>query len=114
DKTRGPELIPAMRKASLALHELVRRRSAADALYLVAFSYLAQEVAAEQLAQHTWPGGQAWAAGTNMQHALAVARVLLARHAAARREIIILTAGLPTASGSGSNVEPSYPPSGRP
>src|SRR5207253_2701373 len=73
DKTRGPDLIPAMRQAALALHELVQRRFAPDPLYLVAFSYIAQEVTAEQLVQYTWPGGQAWANGTNIQHALTVA-----------------------------------------
>src|SRR5262245_36742081 len=113
DMTRGPELIPAMRQASTALYELTRRQFADDALYLVVFSYLAHEVAPEDLAQHSWPGGQPWAAGTNMQHALRVARDLLGRHPTARREVIMLTAGVPTACGAGPDIERSYPPTMR-
>jgi uncharacterized protein with von Willebrand factor type A (vWA) domain len=110
DKTRGPDSIPAMRKAALALHELLRGRFPTAALHLLAFSYLAHEVPAKQLEQYTWPGGQPWAQGTNLQHALDVARDLLRTHDAAQREIVVLTAGVPTAYSSGGTVEFTYPP----
>jgi len=108
DKTRGPGLT-AIRTAALALRDLVRSDFATNPLTFVAFSYRALEVEADSLDEYTWPGGQPWATGTNMQHALDLARTVLTRHDGPG-EIIMLTAGIPTCYYTGDAVEMAYPP----
>jgi uncharacterized protein with von Willebrand factor type A (vWA) domain len=87
----------------------VGQRFAVNPLVFVAFSYQAREVEPDHLEQYTWPGGQPWATGTNMQHALDLARSALAR-SDAPGEIIMLTSGVPTCYSTGDAVEMAYPP----
>ncbi|MBI2166479.1 MAG: VWA domain-containing protein [Chloroflexi bacterium] len=67
----------AAKKASFALYFLIQSKFPRDALYLVGFSDYAIEIKGEDLIHTTW---NAWVSGTNMHHALMLARKLLSRH----------------------------------
>ncbi len=73
---------------------------------MVSFGRVAREVKPERLPEATWDFE--W--GTNMQHALLLARQLLARQTG-RKQIIMITDGEPTAHIM-ENGEPffDYPP----
>src|SRR4051794_4180931 len=69
--------VRAAKRLAMALNSLIKGQYPQDNLYVVGFSYLAKQIAPEDLPSLTW---QEWAYGTNMQHALVVARDLLATH----------------------------------
>ncbi|RMH79775.1 MAG: hypothetical protein D6683_05805, partial [Actinomyces sp.] len=100
--------LPA-KKVAMALHALISGQYPRDYLGMVSFSEVAREIAPERLPEVTWD----YVYGTNMQHALVLARRLLARRSGTR-QIIMITDGEPTAH-IDANGEPwfSYPPSPR-
>jgi uncharacterized protein with von Willebrand factor type A (vWA) domain len=97
--------VPAKRMA-LALHALIQGRYPHDHLYLVGFSDYARRLRPEDLAGTGWD----LVHGTNMQHAFALARRLLADHPRATRQVIMVTDGEPTAHLVGEAVQFHWPP----
>jgi uncharacterized protein with von Willebrand factor type A (vWA) domain len=97
--------VPAKRMA-LALHALIEGRYPHDRLYLIGFSDYARRLRPEDLAGAGWD----LVHGTNMQHAFALARRLLADHPRATRQVIMVTDGEPTAHLVGEDVKFHWPP----
>ncbi len=97
--------VPA-KKMAMALHTLISTRFPRDYLGIVGFSEVAREIKPEELPGAMWDSVY----GTNLQHALLLARRLLV-HQAGTKQIICVTDGEPT-----SHIEPdgevyfSYPP----
>ena len=100
----------AARKVAIALDTLIRTRYPRDTLRVVGFAYVAQEIAPRTLVSLSWQGR---GYGTNLQHALLLARRLLATAPTANRSIIVVTDGEPTAHIEDGRVEFSYPPTRR-
>jgi uncharacterized protein with von Willebrand factor type A (vWA) domain len=94
---------------ALALHALIEDRFPRDRLHLVAFSGYARLIRAEAI--HGF-GGTTREYGTNLHHALVLARRLLARHRGTR-QVIVITDGEPTAHLEGDRVHFAYPPTAR-
>jgi uncharacterized protein with von Willebrand factor type A (vWA) domain len=99
----------AAKKVAMALHALISTQFPRDYLGMVSFGRVAREVKPERLPEATWDFE--W--GTNMQHALLLARQMLARQTG-RKQIIMITDGEPTAHIL-DNGEPffDYPPDPR-
>ena len=97
--------VPA-KKMAMALHTLISSRFPRDYLGIVGFSEVAREIKPEELPTAMWD----YVYGTNLQHALLLARTLLA-HQHGTKQIIVVTDGEPTA-----HIEPdgevffNYPP----
>jgi uncharacterized protein with von Willebrand factor type A (vWA) domain len=98
----------AAKKVAMALHALISTQFPRDFLGMVSFGRVAREVKPERLPEATWDFE--W--GTNMQHALLLARRLLAQHGG-RKQIIMITDGEPTAHIEGGEAWFDYPPSPR-
>jgi uncharacterized protein with von Willebrand factor type A (vWA) domain len=97
--------VPA-KKMAMALHTLISSRFPRDYLGIVGFSEVAREIKPEDLPTAMWD----YVYGTNLQHALLLARRLLA-HQHGTKQIIVVTDGEPTA-----HIQPdgevffNYPP----
>ncbi|MHB8218923.1 MAG: vWA domain-containing protein [Acidimicrobiales bacterium] len=97
--------VPA-KKMAMALHTLITSRFPRDYLGIVGFSEVAREIRPEDLPAAMWD----YVYGTNLQHALLMARKLLA-HQHGTKQIIVVTDGEPTA-----HIDPdgevffNYPP----
>jgi len=97
--------VPA-KKMAMALQTLISSRFPRDYLGIVGFSEVAREIKAEELPTAMWD----YVYGTNLQHALVLARRMLA-HQHGTKQIICVTDGEPTA-----HIEPdgevffNYPP----
>jgi uncharacterized protein with von Willebrand factor type A (vWA) domain len=100
----------AAKKVAVALDTLIRTQFPRDHLSVIGFAYYAREIRPGALAELTWHG---YEYGTNLQHGLLLARRILARQAAANKEIVVITDGEPTAHFEGGQVEFSYPPTRR-
>jgi uncharacterized protein with von Willebrand factor type A (vWA) domain len=100
----------AAKRVAIALDTLIRTQYPRDHLAIVGFAYYARELRPEALAELGW---NTYEYGTNLQHALLLARRILARHHAANREIVVITDGEPTAHFEDGQVEFSYPPTRR-
>jgi uncharacterized protein with von Willebrand factor type A (vWA) domain len=100
----------AAKKVAVALDTLIRTQYPRDHLSVIGFAYYAREIRPGALAELTWHG---YEYGTNLQHGLLLARRILARQAAANREVVVITDGEPTAHFEGGQVEFSYPPTRR-
>jgi uncharacterized protein with von Willebrand factor type A (vWA) domain len=100
----------AAKKVAVALDTLIRTQYPRDHLSVIGFAYYAREIRPGALAELTWHGSEY---GTNLQHGLLLARRILAREAAANREIVVITDGEPTAHFEDGQVEFSYPPTRR-
>jgi uncharacterized protein with von Willebrand factor type A (vWA) domain len=100
----------AAKKVAVALDTLIRTQFPRDHLSVIGFAYYAREIRPGALAELTWHG---YEYGTNLQHGLLLARRILAREAAANKEIVVITDGEPTAHFEGGQVEFSYPPTRR-
>ncbi len=100
----------AAKKVAVALDTLIRTQYPRDRLSVIGFAYYAREIRPGGLAELTWHGHEY---GTNLQHGLLLARRILAREAAANREIVVITDGEPTAHFENGQVEFSYPPTRR-
>ena len=82
----------AAKKVAMALHALITSQFPRDYLGMVSFGRVAREVKPERLPEATWDFE--W--GTNMQHALMLARTMLPAQSG-RKQIIMITDGEPTA-----------------
>ena len=100
----------AAKKVAVALDTLIRTQFPRDHLSVIGFAYYAREIRPGALPELTWHG---YEYGTNLQHGLLLARRILARQAAANKEIVVITDGEPTAHFEGGQVEFSYPPTRR-
>jgi uncharacterized protein with von Willebrand factor type A (vWA) domain len=98
---------PAAKKVAVALQALIHGQFPRDRLFVVGFSDFAVEIRADDLPRAE---PNVWQQGTNMQHALMLARRRLAREPAAVRQIIMVTDGDPTAHLEGGESFFSYPP----
>jgi uncharacterized protein with von Willebrand factor type A (vWA) domain len=83
--------VPAKRMA-IALATLIKSRFPRDYLGVVVFSEVAREVKVEDLPTVMWD----YIYGTNLQHALALSRKMLAREQGTR-QVLVVTDGEPTA-----------------
>jgi uncharacterized protein with von Willebrand factor type A (vWA) domain len=97
----------AAKKVAVALDTLIRTQFPRDDLTIVGFAYYAREIRPQALAQLSWHG---YEYGTNLQHALMLARRILARSHGANKEIVVITDGEPTAHIEDGQVEFNYPP----
>jgi uncharacterized protein with von Willebrand factor type A (vWA) domain len=96
----------AAKKVAMALHALITSQFPRDFLGLVGFGELARELRPEQLPEVSWD----YTYGTNIQHALLLARKMLA-HQSGTKQIILITDGEPTAHIlPGGEPFFSYPP----
>ena len=100
----------AAKKVAVALDTLIRTQFPRDHLSVIGFAYYAREIRPGALPELTWHG---YEYGTNLQHGLLLARRILARQAAANKEVVVITDGEPTAHFEGGQVEFSYPPTRR-
>jgi len=83
--------LPA-KKVALALHTLIAARYPQDFLGIVGFSELAREISPAELPSVSWD----YVYGTNLHHALLLARRMLAAERG-NRQVILVTDGEPTA-----------------
>ncbi|MCZ7527461.1 MAG: VWA domain-containing protein [Acidimicrobiia bacterium] len=96
----------AAKKVAMALHALITTRFPRDHFGLVSFGRVAREVSPQRLPEMSWDFE--W--GTNMQHALLLARKQLARRRGTK-QVIMVTDGEPTAHIEGGEAYFQYPPS---
>jgi uncharacterized protein with von Willebrand factor type A (vWA) domain len=97
--------VPA-KKMAMALQTLITSRFPRDYLGIVGFSEVAHEIKPDELPTAMWDTVY----GTNLQHALLLARRMLA-HQHGTRQIIVVTDGEPTAHiDDAGDVEFNYPP----
>ncbi|MFN8026537.1 MAG: VWA domain-containing protein [Acidimicrobiia bacterium] len=97
--------LPA-KKVAMALHALITSQYPRDYFGLVSFGRVARDVKPERLPEMSWDFE--W--GTNMQHALLLARKQLSRQTGTK-QIIMVTDGEPTAHIENGQALFSYPPS---
>jgi uncharacterized protein with von Willebrand factor type A (vWA) domain len=100
----------AAKKVAMALQALIQGQFPRDRLYLIGFSDCASEIQFRQLPT-TQPNDMVQ--GTNMHHALMLARKLLSKEPAGTRQIIMVTDGEPTAHLESGYSYFQYPPSQR-
>jgi uncharacterized protein with von Willebrand factor type A (vWA) domain len=84
----------AAKKVTLALHSLIKGQYPRDALDIIGFGPVAQMLNPAELFELQIDG---YMQGTNLQHALMLARQKLSKHPGATRQIIVVTDGEPTA-----------------
>jgi uncharacterized protein with von Willebrand factor type A (vWA) domain len=82
----------AAKKVAMAMHSLITSQYPTDYLGLVGFGERARELRAAQLPEVSWD----YSYGTNMHHALLLARQMLARQRGTK-QVIMITDGEPTA-----------------
>ena len=82
----------AAKKTAVALHSLISSQFPADYLGIVGFSEVARALRPEQLPEVSWD----FVMGTNIQHALLLARRLLVGRGGTR-QVLMITDGEPTA-----------------
>jgi len=82
----------AAKKTAIALHSLISGRYPSDYLGIVGFSEVARALRPDQLPEVSWD----FVFGTNMQHALLLARRMLAGRPGTR-QVMMITDGEPTA-----------------
>ncbi|MDQ6937725.1 MAG: VWA domain-containing protein [Actinomycetota bacterium] len=78
---------------ALALHSLISTKFPQDSIQIIGFSDYARVMTPTDLIEHEWERVQ----GTNLQHALMLARRHLDRHRTAEPVILVVTDGEPTA-----------------
>jgi uncharacterized protein with von Willebrand factor type A (vWA) domain len=100
----------AAKKVAMALHTLIHTKYPRDRLYVVGFAYYARQIKPEAIATLS---PYEFEYGTNLQHALIIARQLLGRRSGGNKEIVVITDGEPTAHISNGQVEFAYPPTMR-
>src|SRR5918995_1213532 len=84
----------AAKKVAMALHTLIHTKYPRDRLYVVGFAYYARQLRPETIPMLS---PYEFEYGTNLQHALIIARQLLGRSSGGNREIVVITDGEPTA-----------------
>jgi uncharacterized protein with von Willebrand factor type A (vWA) domain len=100
----------AAKKVAMALHTLIHTKYPRDRLYVVGFAYYARQLKPESIPTLS---PYEFEYGTNLQHALIIARQLLGRSTGGNREIVVITDGEPTAHIEQGQVEFAYPPTMR-
>lgn len=100
--------VPAKRVA-LALSSLVSSKFPEDRFSVVGFSDYARQLQPRDLIATGWERVY----GTNMQHALLLARRLLSAHPGAEQQVIMVTDGEPTAHLEGEVAHFAWPPEPR-
>lgn len=100
----------AAKRVAMALHTLIHTRYPRDRLWVVGFAYYARQIKPEAIATLS---PYEFEYGTNLQHALMIARQLLGRRSGGNKEIVVITDGEPTAHISNGQVEFAYPPTSR-
>src|SRR5918994_1084166 len=97
----------AAKKVAMALHTLIHTKYPRDRLFVVGFAYYARQLKPESIPTLS---PYEFEYGTNLQHALIIARQLLGRSGGGNREIVVITDGEPTAHIDNGQVEVAYPP----
>jgi len=97
----------AAKKVALALDSLIRSQYPRDALTVVGFSDLAREIPARALPHLSV---NEYVYGTNLQHALMLARRILGRSHAENKQVIVVSDGEPTAHIENGRPVFFYPP----
>jgi uncharacterized protein with von Willebrand factor type A (vWA) domain len=97
----------AAKKVAMALHTLIHTKYPRDRLYVVGFAYYARQLKPESIPTLS---PYEFEYGTNLQHALIIARQLLGRSTGGNKEIVVITDGEPTAHIDNGQVEFAYPP----
>lgn len=106
--TRG--LHEAATRTALALHTLVRTRRPKDRVLVIGFGDRAREMTPADLVEHDWRR----VPGTNLQHALRLAREHFRRHRGPRPVVMVVTDGEPTAYlGEDGDARFAWPPTPR-
>lgn len=100
----------AAKKVALALHSLIKMQYPRDRLYVIGFSEYAHELQHEDIPTASWGS---YYPGTNMQHALMIARRLLSQQRYGTRQVLMITDGEPTAHLEQGIAYFNYPPSWR-
>ena len=100
----------AAKRVAMALHALIATRYPRDRLWVVGFAYYARQIKPEAIATLS---PYEFEYGTNLQHALLIARQLLGRRAGGNKQVVVITDGEPTAHVANGQVEFSYPPTVR-
>ena len=98
----------AAKQVAMALHTLIHTKYPRDRLYVVGFAYYARAAEAGVDSRRCSP--YEFEYGTNLQHALIIARQLLGRSTGGNKEIVVITDGEPTAHIESGQVEFAYPP----
>jgi uncharacterized protein with von Willebrand factor type A (vWA) domain len=97
----------AAKRVAMALHTLIHTKYPRDRLFVVGFAYYARQIKPEAIATLS---PYEFEYGTNLQHALIIARQLLGRRHGGNKEIVVITDGEPTAHIANGQVEFAYPP----
>jgi uncharacterized protein with von Willebrand factor type A (vWA) domain len=97
----------AAKRAALALDTLIRNKYPRDMLELIGFSATAHPLKLTDLPKLEW---NEYTVGTNLQHALEMARTRLRSERGRNRQIIVITDGEPTAHIENGEVQFHYPP----
>ena len=98
----------AAKKVALALDSLIRSQYPRDAMAIIGFSSVAEELKTTDLPTLKWNEHNY---GTNMQHGFQLSRQFLNKHKGANRQIIVVTDGEPTAHfDETGKVRFNYPP----
>lgn len=100
----------AAKKVALALQSLIRSQFPRDQMNVIGFAAYATEIKQDQLAKVTWSYESS---GTNMHHALMLARQFLGRTKGGTKQIIMVTDGEPTAHLERGYAYFAYPPTHR-
>lgn len=100
----------AAKKVALALHSLIKMQYPKDHLYVIGFAEYASELRHEDIPSSSWGS---YYPGTNMHHALMIARRLLARSRHGQRQVLMVTDGEPTAHLEQNLAYFNYPPTWR-
>ncbi len=100
----------AAKKVTMALQSLIQGQFPRDRLFVIGFSDHAEEVNFSELPELQ---PNMWLQGTNMHHALMLARRILTKERAGTRQVIMVTDGEPTAHLEDGVPYFNYPPSRR-
>lgn len=96
----------AAKKLAFALQSLIASQFPRDFFVVIGFSIVAHQIQQDQLVNASWDGDY----GTNLQHALLLARKELTRSRATNKQVIVVTDGEPTAHIENGVPFFSYPP----
>jgi uncharacterized protein with von Willebrand factor type A (vWA) domain len=102
--------LQAAKRTAIALDSLIRSQYPKDNLYIIGFSQRAGEIKKEDLPFVNWNG---YEHGTNIQHALFLARKKLSKERSGNKQIILISDGEPTAHIENDEIYFQYPPSFR-
>jgi uncharacterized protein with von Willebrand factor type A (vWA) domain len=100
--------LQAAKRTAIALDSLIRSQYPKDNLYIIGFSQRAGEIRKEDLPFVNWNG---YEHGTNIQHALSLARTKLSKERSGNKQVILISDGEPTAHIEGDQIYFQYPPS---